>query len=94
MGTALRRTLDVGLQEACHGPAMCTHSPESQKCPGLLPKGCGQVKGGDSALLFHTGETHLESCKEVWDLQYKKDMDLLEQEENRQDDWVAGAPLL
>lgn len=31
---------------------------------------------------------------QLWGLQYKKDMDLLEWEENHQDDQVAGAPLL
>lgn len=41
----------VDWQEACHEPAMCTHSPERKKWAGLHPKSCGQqVKGGDSAL--------------------------------------------
>ena len=36
---------------------MGPHSPESQLYPGLHPKKCGQqVKGGDPAPLFCTGE--------------------------------------
>ncbi|KAK4818410.1 hypothetical protein QYF61_012331 [Mycteria americana] len=37
---------------------MCSCSPESQPYPGLHQKKRGQqVKGGDSALLLHSGET-------------------------------------
>ena len=37
---------------------MLTHSPEGQSYPGLYQKKHGQqVKGGDSALLLHSGET-------------------------------------
>ena len=38
-------------------PAMCPHSRESQPCPGLHPKKCGQqVEGGDPASLLCAGE--------------------------------------
>jgi len=48
---------DVGVLEAQHDSAMCARSPESQLYPGLNQKSHGQqVKGGDSATLFHAGE--------------------------------------
>ena len=37
---------------------MCSHSPESQPCPGQHQKKCGQqVEGGDPAPLLCAGET-------------------------------------
>jgi len=48
----------TGGWEAGHEPAMCPHSPESQMCPGLHQKKCGQqVKRGNTAPLLCPGET-------------------------------------
>jgi len=42
---------------------VCTCSPESQTYPGPHQKKRGQqVKGGDSAALLRSGETHLQYC--------------------------------
>ena len=44
--------------ESRHELTMCTHSPESQSCPGLhQEKRDQQVKGGDSAPLLSSGES-------------------------------------
>ncbi|KAF4795204.1 hypothetical protein TURU_095600 [Turdus rufiventris] len=48
--------LEVLVDES--DPAMCTHSPESQLCPGLHPKQRDQQgQGGDSAPLLCSAET-------------------------------------
>ena len=48
-----------GLIKAGHELAMCTHSPEDQPYLGLHPKKRDQqVKGGDSAPLLRSCETH------------------------------------
>jgi len=59
---------------AGHEPAMCTHSPESQACPGLHPKlrvSRARERICPSGLLCETspGVLHPE---------YRRDMDLLE----------------
>jgi len=42
-----------------------------------------QVKGGDSAPLLCSGETHLESCVQLWSPQHRTDLEVLEQVQKR-----------
>lgn len=51
---------DLGVfgQKAPYDPAMCTHSLESQRHPGLHPKNHSQqIEGGGSSPLFCSHET-------------------------------------
>ena len=58
---------------------------------GLHQEKCGQqVEEADSAPLLRSGETHLESCVQLWSPQHTKGMDLLEQIQRRPQKWSEG----
>lgn len=59
-------------------PGACLHSRGVQQLPRLDEEECQQVKGGDPSSLLNTGEIYLQFCVQLWALQYKRDMDLLE----------------
>ncbi|RMC12520.1 hypothetical protein DUI87_10040 [Hirundo rustica rustica] len=77
-------------------PAMCTHSPESQPCPGLHQKQhVQQTEGGDSPPLLCSCETPLVSCIQLQGPQHKKDMYCWSKSRGyRQVNWKAGTLLL
>lgn len=52
---------DIGGLKMHYEPAICAQSPESQSCPDLHQKKCGQqVEGGDSSPILWSGETDIE----------------------------------
>ena len=76
---------------AGHEPAVCPHSPESQLCPGLHPKQCGQQgEGGDPAPLLCGVRPLLEYCVQMWSPQYRRDVDLLEHMQRRATEMIQG----
>ncbi|RMC16392.1 hypothetical protein DUI87_06719 [Hirundo rustica rustica] len=68
-----------------------THRPESQLCPGLHPKQCGQQGvGGDSDALLHSGETPVQCYIKLRGSQHQQDMDLLEQAQGNATKMIRG----
>lgn len=51
---------------------------------------CQQVKAGDYFLQFSPGEKHLDHCVQFWALQYKTDMNLLDQVQQRATKSIQG----
>ena len=79
------------LAHACKLYATCTHSTESQPCPGCITRSvASRLTGGDSPPLLHSDETLLKLCIWHWDPQHKEDMDLLEWDLRRPQKWSEG----
>ncbi|KAF4796565.1 hypothetical protein TURU_082827 [Turdus rufiventris] len=71
--------------------AMCTCSPESQLCPGLNQRQCGQKgQGGDSAPLLCSGESPPAVLHPALGSQHRKDLDLLEHFQRRDTKMFRG----
>ena len=70
---------------------MCPHSPESQMCPGLHQKKCGQqVKRGNTAPLLCPGETLPGVLYPDVEPQYRRDIDLLKHIQRRAKKMIQG----
>ncbi|TRZ24839.1 hypothetical protein HGM15179_002257 [Zosterops borbonicus] len=79
-GSSAKKNLGVAMDEKVDGCElqMCTHSPETQQCPGLHPKHRGQ-QGREGTLPLCSALVRPNwSTASALSPQHRKDMDLLE----------------
>lgn len=79
----LRQRGTVRMGTGSPVPAILGSQPRKPNSSWAVPKAAGQQGEGKNSTSLLSMRSHLECCFQIWDLQYKKDVGLLEKIQRR-----------